>query len=158
MENSGDDSKEMENKLSSDDAPGADTPAGNKKTGSAKKAGNTPNGNSARSKKGKRKSSIGIPEHRSRKITKKKSQLLTHVDAQPGDHFLARLKGHPLWPVIVADEDMLPDALRNTRGVATKRPDGTYREDYADNGKRVNERVFPVMFLETNELSVGFPS
>ncbi|KAI9886823.1 MAG: hypothetical protein M1823_001395 [Watsoniomyces obsoletus] len=129
------------------------TPAAGKKSGSAKKAGNTPNGSSARSKKGKRKSSIGIPEHRSRKLTKKKAATQTHIDAKPGDQFLGRLKGYPMWPVVVADEDMLPDALRNNRGVATKRPDGTYREDYADGGKEVHKRVFPVMFLETNEFA-----
>jgi hypothetical protein len=33
------------------------------------------------------------------------------------------------------------------------RADGTYREDYADGGKRAHERTFPVMFLETNEFA-----
>jgi hypothetical protein len=40
----------------------------------------------------------------------------------------------------------------NTRPVTTKQADGTYKEHYADGGKRVHERTFPIMFLETNEL------
>lgn len=47
---------------------------------------------------------------------------------------------------------MLPQSLLNTRPVTTKQADGTYKEPYADGGKRVYERTFPIMFLETNEL------
>ena len=109
------------------------------------------NGTPASSRKAKRKSS-GVPEHRSRKLHKKKSQALTNTNAKAGDFYLARLKGHPPWPSVVADEEMLPQALLASRGVSAKRADGTYREDYADGGKRVNERTFPVMFLGTNQL------
>lgn len=47
---------------------------------------------------------------------------------------------------------MLPKSLLDTRPVTAQRPDGTYREDYAEGGKRAHERTFPVMFFETNEL------
>lgn len=117
-----------------------------------KTPGGVTNGTPASGKKAKRKSSSGVPEHRSRKINRKKSQALTHIHAKAGEHYLARLKGHRPWPSVIADEEMLPQALLATRGVSAMRADGTYREDYADGGKRVNERTFPVMFLATNEL------
>lgn len=47
---------------------------------------------------------------------------------------------------------MLPLSLLNTRPVTTKQADGTYKEAYADGGRRVYDRTFPIMFLETNEL------
>ena len=76
----------------------------------------------------------------------------TQLDAKPGDYYLARFKGHAPWPSIISDEDMLPQALLATRGVSAKKADGTYRPDYADGGKKVHERTFPIMFLATNEL------
>jgi hypothetical protein len=92
-----------------------------------------------------------------KKLNKKKSVAkITHLDAKPGDYFFARLKSYPPWPAIVSDEDMLPDILLNTRPITTKKPDGTYHENYADGGKKVAERTFPVMFLYTNELYVDF--
>ena len=95
----------------------------------------------------------GVPEHKIKKLNKKQSkQKITHLDAQPGDYFFARLKSYPPWPSIVCDEEMLPNSLLSTRPVTTKREDGTYRPDYADGGKKVSERTFPVMFLHTNEL------
>lgn len=100
----------------------------------------------------KRKSS-GIPEHKGKKLNKKKSMpKITHLDAQPGEYYFARLKSYPPWPSIICDEEMLPDILVNTRPVTTKKADGTYNEAYADGGKREHERTFPVMFLYTNEL------
>ena len=39
-----------------------------------------------------------------------------------------------------------------TRPVTAARPDGTYREDFADGGKRAGDRTYPVMYLYTNEL------
>ncbi|ETI27356.1 hypothetical protein G647_09546 [Cladophialophora carrionii CBS 160.54] len=99
----------------------------------------------------KRKSS-GVPEHKGKKLNKKKSMpKITHLDAQPGDYYLARLKGYPPWPSIIADEDMLPEIMLNTRPVTTKKPDGTYNDAYADGGKKMHERTFPIMFLYTNE-------
>ena len=110
-------------------------------TSSAKKGSN-----------GRRKSG-GVPEHKNKKLGKKKSMpKMTHLDAQPGELYFARLKSYPPWPSIVCDEDMLPESLINTRPVTTKKGDGTYNEPYADGGKKMTDRTFPVMFLYTNEL------
>lgn len=99
----------------------------------------------------RRKSTAG--ESKGKTLNKKGSKArLTHIDAQPGDHFLVKLKGFPAWPAIICDEDMLPQALINTRPVSAARPDGSYSEAYADGGKRVHDRSFPVMYLYTNEL------
>lgn len=107
----------------------------------------------AKANNGKRKSIGGIPEHKGKKLNKKKSMpKLTHLDAQPGDYFYARLKSYPPWPSIICDESMLPLSLTSTRPVTTKKADGTYNEPYADGGKKVNDRTFPIMFLFTNEL------
>ncbi|KAM0255416.1 hypothetical protein ACHAQJ_005784 [Trichoderma viride] len=100
--------------------------------------------------KNRRKSTAG--ESKGKTLSKKSSKArLTHIDAQPGDHFLVKLKGFPAWPAIICDEDMLPQALINTRPVSAARPDGSYSEAYADGGKRVHDRSFPVMYLYTNE-------
>ncbi|RFU79697.1 pwwp domain-containing [Trichoderma arundinaceum] len=100
--------------------------------------------------KNRRKSTAG--ESKGKTLSKKGSKArLTHIDAQPGDHFLVKLKGFPAWPAIICDEDMLPQALINTRPVSAARPDGSYSEAYADGGKRVHDRSFPVMYLYTNE-------
>ena len=72
---------------------------------------------------------------------------ITHLDAQPGEYYLARLKSYPPWPSIICDEEMLPDILLNSRPVTTKKD-----EAYADGGKKVADRTFPIMFLHTNEL------
>ena len=102
---------------------------------------------------GKRKSTGSIPEHKNKKLNKKKSQAkMTNLDAQPGDYFFARLKSYPPWPSIVCDEEMLPQTLLSTRPVTTKQADGTYKEPYADGGKKVADRTYAVMFLQTNEL------
>ncbi|TQN75262.1 PWWP domain-containing protein2, partial [Colletotrichum shisoi] len=99
-----------------------------------------------------RRRSSGIPEHKGKKLSKKASKAkFFHTNAQPGDHFLVKLKGYPQWPVIVCDEEMLPETLIKSRPVTAQRADGTYREDYADGGKRQNDRTFPVMYLRTNE-------
>ncbi|KAM0459091.1 hypothetical protein ACHAO4_002482 [Trichoderma viride] len=104
----------------------------------------------AKGKGGRRKSSAG--ESKGKTLSKKGSKArLTHIDAQPGDHFLVKLKGFPAWPAIICDEDMLPQALINTRPVSAARTDGSYSEAYADGGKRVHDRSFPVMYLYTNE-------
>ncbi|KAK1781119.1 hypothetical protein QBC45DRAFT_78409 [Copromyces sp. CBS 386.78] len=86
------------------------------------------------------------------KLNKKASKAkLLHLDAQPGDHYYVKLKGFPQWPVIICDEDMLPQSLIKSRPVSAMRPDGTYREDFADGGKRAHDRTYPVMYLHTNE-------
>ncbi|KAK8126233.1 uncharacterized protein PG998_001992 [Apiospora kogelbergensis] len=43
--------------------------------------------------------------------------------------------------------------MLSTRPVTAARPDGTYREDFADGGKRAGDRTYPVMYLHTNEFS-----
>lgn len=75
-----------------------------------------------------------------------------HLDAKPGDYFMVKLKGYPTWPAVICDESMLPQALLATRPQTAARGDGSYREEYADGGKRAKERTFPVMFMATNEL------
>lgn len=101
--------------------------------------------------KGRRKSTVG--ESKGKTLSKKASKArLTHIDAQPGDQFLVKLKGFPAWPAIICDESMLPSALINSRPVSAARPDGSYNEPYAEGGKRVHDRSFPVMYLHTNEL------
>jgi hypothetical protein len=107
----------------------------------------------SKSKDKSRRKSTGASESKGKKLNKKGSMArILHLDAKPGDYFMVKLKGYPAWPTIVADEDMLPKAMLDTRPVTAKRADGTYREDYADGGKRAHDRTFPVMFLETNEL------
>ena len=46
----------------------------------------------------------------------------------------------------------LPHARIKTRPVSAARSDGSYREDFADGGKRAADRTFPIMYLATNEL------
>jgi hypothetical protein len=66
--------------------------------------------------------------------------------------YFVAMKGYQPWPVIVADEDMLPDTLLAKRPVSAMRIDGTYREDFREGGKNAKDRRYPVMFLYTNEL------
>lgn len=107
----------------------------------------------ADSKQSSKRKSSGIPEHKGKKLNKKKSiAKITHLDAKPGDHFFARLRSYPPWPSIICDENMLPSSLLNTRPVTAMKADGTYNEAYAEGGKKVNERTYPIMFLHTNEL------
>ena len=95
-----------------------------------------------------KKKSSAIPEHKSKKLNKKKSRPMTHLDAKPGELYLARMKGHQPWPSVICDEEMLPQVLLSNRPVTTKQPDGTYKKpEYADGGKRAYERTFPLMFL-----------
>lgn len=99
-----------------------------------------------------RRKSTGTSDSKGKKLNRKASRKILHLDAKPGDHYFVKLKGFPQWPAIVCDEDMLPQALIKTRPVTAIRPDGTYREDYAEGGKRVADRTYPVMYLHTNEL------
>ncbi|KAK7951841.1 uncharacterized protein PG986_007569 [Apiospora aurea] len=104
------------------------------------------------SKQAARRKSTGTPA--AKKLNKKASKArMLHLDCVPGDHFFARLKGFPPWPVIIADESMLPQTMLSTRPVTAARPDGSYREDFADGGKRAADRTYPVMYLHTNEFS-----
>ena len=103
-------------------------------------------------RKEKRKSTGGVPEHKSKKLNKKKSMPELHLDCKPGEQYWARLKGYPPWPAIICDEQMLPESLLASRPVSTARPDGSLRDDFKSGGKNAKERTFPIMFLSTNEL------
>ncbi|CAP86255.1 hypothetical protein E8E15_006807 [Penicillium rubens] len=88
------------------------------------------------------------------KLSRKKSQSrITHLDAKPGQTYLARLRSYAPWPAIICDEDILPPSLLETRPVTAMQQDGSYKGDYADGGRRAHERTFPVMFFETNEFA-----
>lgn len=103
--------------------------------------------------KASRRKSTGGSEPKGKKLNKKQSKArILNLNAQPGDHYLVKLKGFPPWPAVICDEDMLPGPIIASRPVTAKRADGTYREDFADGGKRANDRTFPVMYLYTNEL------
>ncbi|KAL4802924.1 hypothetical protein BDV18DRAFT_163448 [Aspergillus unguis] len=115
----------------------------------APEANGTPS--SAKKSSSKRKSTGGDSKS---KLSRKKSMTrITHLDAKPGEYYLARLRSFPPWPAIICDEEILPQSLLVSRPVTAVRPDGTYREDYADGGKRAAERTFPVMFFGTNEFA-----
>lgn len=93
----------------------------------------------------------GVPEHKNKKLGKKKSMPTLRLECKPGEYYWARLKGYPPWPAIVCDEEMLPESLLATRPVSTARPDGSLRDDFKEGGKNAKERTFPIMFLHTNE-------
>ncbi|KAF1932440.1 uncharacterized protein M421DRAFT_54499 [Didymella exigua CBS 183.55] len=108
-----------------------------------------------KSKNGKRKSAGGMPEHKAKKTpakSKKKAPEL-RLDAQPGDMYMVAMRGYQPWPVIVCDEEMLPESLLSKRPVSAKRIDGTYREDFLEGGKNAKDRRYPIMFLGTNEFA-----
>lgn len=100
----------------------------------------------------KRKSTGGVPEHKTKKLNKKKPAANLHLDCKPGQFYWARLKGYPPWPAVICDESMLPESLLGSRPVSTARPDGSIRDDFKEGGKNAKERTFPIMFLATNEL------
>ncbi|KAI1132084.1 hypothetical protein F5Y10DRAFT_261563 [Nemania abortiva] len=122
------------------------------------KAGDTADDNAdnaapASAKSQPRRKSTGVVD-KGKKLNRKASKpKIQHLDAKPGDHYFAKLKGFPPWPVVICEEDMLPQNMLSSRPVTAARPDGTYREDFADGGKRAGDRTFPVMYLHTNEFS-----
>jgi len=67
-------------------------------------------------------------------------------------HMVA-MRGYQPWPVIVCDEEMLPESLLSKRPVSARRIDGTYREDFLEGGKNAKDRRYPIMFLGTNEFA-----
>ena len=116
-----------------------ETPSANGAPGANKRASI---GNSSKKK------TSAVPEHNRKKLNRKKSRPLTHLDAQAGEYYFARMKGHPPWPSIICDEEMLPNSLLETRPVTARLPDGSFKKpEYEDGGKRSHERTFPVMFL-----------
>ncbi|CEJ57561.1 hypothetical protein PMG11_06250 [Penicillium brasilianum] len=122
--------------------------------GDAETAAPEANGTPASSKQSSkdRRRSTGAAEKS--KLNKRKSMTkITNLKVQPGEYYLARLRSYAPWPSIICDEEMLPQSLLDTRPVTAAQPDGTYRADYADDGKRAHERTFPVMFLQSNEFA-----
>lgn len=115
------------------------------------------NGTPASTKKAnnnRRKSTGGVPEHKSKKTPTKKAkkEIKLNLNTKPGDMWFVAMRGFQPWPVIIADEDMLPESLLARRPVSAMRMDGTYRDDFKEDGKNVKDRRYPVMFLGTNEL------
>ncbi|KNG46483.1 pwwp domain-containing protein [Stemphylium lycopersici] len=123
-------------------APVSDAPATNGTPG-PKKAAN-----------GKRKSGAGIPEHKKKTPAKKgKKAPELRLNVSPGDMHMVAMRGYQPWPVIVCDEEMLPESLLSKRPVSARRIDGTYREDFLEGGKNAKDRRYPIMFLGTNEFA-----
>ena len=118
---------------------------------SAAVAESTPNSNNKKNNNN-RKSIGGVPEHKAKKLNRKKSMPTLHLECKPGEFYWARLKGYPPWPSVICDEQMLPESLLASRPVSTTRPDGSLRDDFKEGGKNAKERTFPIMFLATNEL------
>ncbi|KAF2707779.1 hypothetical protein K504DRAFT_383308 [Pleomassaria siparia CBS 279.74] len=117
---------------------------------------NSANGTPASKKGGnnRRKSGAGIPEHKKKTPSKKKKVTAElQLNVQPGETRFVAMRGYQPWPVIVCDEEMLPEILLCKRPVSAKRIDGTYREDFMEGGKNAKDRRFPVMFLGTNEFA-----
>jgi len=125
------------------EAPPADDAPATNGTPNPKKAPN-----------GRRKSGAGVPEHKKKTPSKsKKVAPKLRLDVSAGDMFMVTMRGYQPWPVIVCDEDMLPESLLSKRPVSAKRIDGTYREDFLEGGKNAKDRRYPVMFLGTNEFA-----
>jgi hypothetical protein len=110
------------------------------------------NGASVLKKDHKRKSTGGVPEHKNKKLNRKASKIDLNLEIQPGELWLAVMKGYKNWPCIICDEEMLPESLLSKRPVSAMRPDGSYRPDFLAGGKNARDRRYPIMFLGTNEL------
>ncbi|CAO2656959.1 Nn.00g057620.m01.CDS01 [Neocucurbitaria sp. VM-36] len=104
---------------------------------------------------GRRKSGASVSEQNKKKTPakgkKKAPELRLNVSA--GDMFMVAMRGYQPWPVIVCDEEMLPESLLSKRPVSAKRIDGTYRDDFLEGGKNAKDRRYPIMFLGTNEFA-----
>ncbi|KAF1832923.1 hypothetical protein BDW02DRAFT_580802 [Decorospora gaudefroyi] len=125
-----------------DALPASDSPATNG-TPAPKKAAN-----------GKRKSGAGVPEHKKKTPGKKgKKAPELRLDVAPGDMYMVAMRGYQPWPVVVCDEEMLPESLLSKRPVSARRIDGTYRADFLEGGKNAKDRRYPIMFLGTNEFA-----
>ncbi|KAF2132709.1 hypothetical protein P153DRAFT_382328 [Dothidotthia symphoricarpi CBS 119687] len=107
-----------------------------------------------KSNNSKRKSGAGVPEHKKKTPSKKKKATPDlRLDAEPGDMYMVAMRGYQPWPVIVCDDDMLPESLLAKRPVSAKNADGSYRADFLEGGKNAKDRRYPVMFLGTNEFA-----
>lgn len=141
----------VEKPTESEESKGKDEDAaapGDTGAGAASEANGTP---AKKSSKDRRRSS-GVGENKSKLSRKKSQSRITHLNAKPGEYYLARLRSYAPWPSIICDEEMLPQTLLETRPVTAMQPDGSYKGEYVEGGKRVHERTFPVMFFQTNEL------
>lgn len=136
----------LENVNATDEKEPAPTDNANATEPQGEEANGTPASAAKASKDRRRSSGVG-----GQKLNRKKSQnRITQLDAKPGDMYLARLHHWPPWPSMICDDEMLPADLK--RPVTTLQEDGTYHGEYADGGKRVHERTFPVLFFGSNEL------
>ena len=94
-----------------------------------------------------------MPEHKTnKKLNRKKSMPVINLDVKAGSFWFVQMKGYPAWPAVVCDAQMLPLSLLERRPVSAIQATGDYRADFADGGKNVKDRRYPVMFLGTNEL------
>ncbi|KAJ5591794.1 uncharacterized protein N7459_002163 [Penicillium hispanicum] len=141
--------KEPEGEADNAVASGETTESKGENEAAAPEANGTP-ASAKKSSKDRRRSS-GVND---KKLNRKKSQTrMTNIHAKPGEYYLARLRSYAPWPAIICDEEMLPQSLLDSRPVTAMQKDGTYREEYAEEGKRAHERTFPVMFFQTNEFA-----
>jgi hypothetical protein len=120
-------------------APATDVPATNGTPATAKKNND------------KRKSGAGEKKKQT-PAKKKKAAPELRLNVSPGEMYMVAMRGYQPWPIIICDEEMLPESLLSKRPVSAKRIDGTYREDFLEGGKNAKDRRYPVMFLGTNEL------
>ncbi|EUC47668.1 hypothetical protein COCMIDRAFT_3460 [Bipolaris oryzae ATCC 44560] len=117
-------------------------------------ASDAPATNGTPAPKKARKSGAGIPEHKKKTPAKKaKKAPELRLNVSPGDMHMVAMRGYQPWPVIVCDEEMLPESLLSKRPVSARRIDGTYREDFLEGGKNAKDRRYPIMFLGTNEFA-----
>jgi len=93
-----------------------------------------------------------VPEHKKTPAKGKKKVLNLRLDVSAGEMYMVAMRGYQPWPVIVCDEEMLPESLLSKRPVSAKRIDGSYRDDFLEGGKNAKDRRYPIMFLGTNEL------
>jgi hypothetical protein len=74
------------------------------------------------------------------------------LDASPGEMYMATWPRNKLWPVIICDEEMLPELLLSKRPVSAKCTGDKHHEDVLEGGKYAKNLWYPILFLGTNEL------
>lgn len=85
------------------------------------------NGATDGTKNNKRTRTSGVAERKIKKLNMKNSMPGPHLNPQAGQYWYARVRGHPLWPVII-------------------------RDVLQAGGKNARNKRYPVMFLGQNEL------
>lgn len=148
---------EDHNAIAADSVTAADSvEASNTATANGSKGGASPSAAATpASGKAKRKSTSGVPEHKSKKLNKKKSMPNLNLDAKPGDFYWARWRNGPAWPSLILAQDMLTPELLAKRPVSAQQEDGTYRADFQEGGKNAKDRQYPVLFLGENNTLVN---